>query len=245
MTFAGSLPKPASFQGGGLLWSLPDGPDFLVTLLAVTSFGPCTPIDPAASRGERYLRSYFSHLRSPTLVTLDDGHCAASPAAQALGMTILRLKSDGVSISHGRGRFELIRATPASLLMFTSSTTGHPKLVPVTSENLQVSCANEARALELTGQDRLLNLTPQFNLRGLRTALAQLSLGGSVVCAPVFELDSLPRWLTEFEPTWISVAAPGLGALCALSRQIPRLWRDTSDAIYPQWRHRSRASFAA
>jgi len=218
--FAGALAP-----GHGVALVLPDGPDFLVALLAAAAFGPCTPLDPAASEDE--YRSYFAHLRAPALITLEGSQSPAIAAARSQGMTILPLNSELVSASYGSSGFGSPRATQASLLMFTSSTTGRPKLVPVTSANLEASCANEARVLELTGQDRLLNLTPQFNLRGLRTALMQLTLGGTVVCAPRFELDALPQWLLEFEPTWISVAAPGLAALCALSRQAPGLWRGT------------------
>jgi acyl-CoA synthetase (AMP-forming)/AMP-acid ligase II len=217
------------FAGAGLVnghrvaLALPDGPDFLVTLLAATAFGPCAPLDPSASRQE--YQGYFSQLRASSLITTG----SAISAAKAQGMRVIEL-GDHLRVQRCYpecGPTEPPATTSACLLMFTSSTTGIPKLVPIAPANLEASCRDEARVLDLTGQDRLLNLTPQFNLRGLRTALSQLCLGGSVVCPPRFDPDSFPQWLEEFEPTWISVAAPGLNALCSLSRQIPGLWRGT------------------
>lgn len=204
----------------------PNGPDFLVALLAASAFGPCAPLDPSASQQE--YKSYFAQLRAPVLVASMDLDSGAFSSAKAQGMRVLRLSHQlqiDVQGCTESSKFGLPAVTPARLLLFTSSTTGHPKLVPVTSANLEVSCRNEARVLELTAQDRLLNLTPQFNSRGVRAALTQLCQGGSIVCAPRFDPESFPQWLDEFKPTWISVAATGLAALYSLSRRIPGLWR--------------------
>ena len=203
----------------------PDGPDFLVTLLAAGAFGPCAPLNSNASQQE--YEFYFSRLRAPSLVTSEGCNASAIASAKAAGMRILEL-----NCRRGQAPVDAIelkfqpRETCASLLLFTSSTTGQPKLVPLTSTNLEVSCRDEARALDLTNRDRLLNLTPNFTLRGLRAALTQLCRGGSVVCATRVHPGSVPALLEEFRPTWISVSAAGLAALCTLSRQIPGLWND-------------------
>jgi acyl-coenzyme A synthetase/AMP-(fatty) acid ligase len=202
---------------------LPDGPEFLTTLLAVGAFGPCAPLDSNASQQE--YQFYFSRLRSPSLVTWEGCSAAAVASAKALGMRIFELDPFRAS-GEVEPDFEP-RESNASLLLFTSSTTGRPKLVPLTSTNVEVSCRDEARALQLTNNDRLLNLTPNFTLRGLRAALTQLCRGGSVVCARRFHPHSFPGLIEEFRPTWVSVSAAGLAALCSLSRQIPGLWRDS------------------
>ena len=217
-----SLAAAGLFPGHPLALVFPDGPDFLVALLAATDFGPCAPLDPGASQQE--YQAYFSHLRAPTLITPDDYNSPAIAAAMAQGMEIVRLGSSARPLK-SNCQSGAPRETSAALLMFTSSTSGRPKLVPLTTANVEISCRNEARALELTSEDRLLNLTPQFNFRGLRASLSQLSLGGGVACVPRFEPASFPQWLKEFKPTWISVSAAGLGPLCSLSRQIPGLWR--------------------
>lgn len=213
-------------KGQRIALVFPNGPDLLVALLAASGFGPCAPLDPAAS-GQEY-KSYFSQLRAPLLVTATDLDSAAVWSAEAQGMRILRVSKQlqiHVQCRTQSLGFGLPAATPAWLLLFTSSTTGRPKLVPLTSANLEVSCRNEARALELTAQDRLLNLTPQFHMQGVRATLTQLCQGGSTVCVPGFDPESFPRWLDEFKPTWISVTATGLAVLCSLSRRIPGLWR--------------------
>jgi hypothetical protein len=42
---------------------------------------------------------------------------------------------------------------------------------------------NSVRALGLTASDRFLSVMPLFHLQGLQSALQQLMVGGSVVCA--------------------------------------------------------------
>jgi len=222
------LARAGLLKGHPVALVFPDGPDFLTTFLAAGAFGPCAPLDSNASQPE--YEFYFSRLRAPSLLIWEGCSPAAITSARALGMRIFELgpAPGWTPLPSGDGSDDFQpRETSASLLLFTSSTTGRPKLVPLTSTNLEVSCRDEARALELTDKDRLLNLTPNFTLRGVRAALTQLCRGGSVVCASRFNPHSFPALLEEFRPSWISISAAGLAALCSLSRQMPGLWRNT------------------
>ncbi len=97
-----------------------------------------------------------------------------------------------------------MRPTPhAALLLFTSGTTGSPKLVPLTERNLLTSAANVAETLRLEPTDRCLNVMPLFHIHGLVAALlGSLVAGGSVVCTEGFRARDVPEWIEEFRPTW-------------------------------------------
>ena len=93
--------------------------------------------------------------------------------------------------------------TDAALLLFTSGTTGSPKLVPLTERNLLTSAANVAETLRLEPTDRCLNVMPLFHIHGLVAALlGSLVAGGSVVCTEGFRARDVPEWIEEFRPTW-------------------------------------------
>src|SRR5262249_8218748 len=92
-----------------------------------------------------------------------------------------------------------------ALVLHTSGTTSRPKLVGLTHANLGASARNIATALQVTADDRALNMMPLFHVHGLACALlASLHAGASVVCSPGFDAAHAPDWLEELEPTWYS-----------------------------------------
>lgn len=194
-----------------------DGPEVLLTVLAAMRMGAAAPLDPNATAAE--FEALFEHLRSPTLLTGTE-ETPAVAAATKLGMRVLRMRFrkdyEPMANLHEARQDAPARTVDASLLLFTSATTGRPKLVPLTGANLECSCRNEAGVLGIGPADRVLGLTPLHNARGIRTALMQLSQGASVICAPSIDPVRLPQWLVDYQPTWISIASAGLSVLQAL-----------------------------
>ncbi len=95
-------------------------------------------------------------------------------------------------------------------MLHTSGTTARPKCVSLTHRRLCLSAENVARSLELTADDRCLNVMPLFHIHGLVAALlSSLSAGSSIVCAPGFHAPSFHTWLSELEPTWYT-AVPAM-----------------------------------
>jgi acyl-CoA synthetase (AMP-forming)/AMP-acid ligase II/aryl carrier-like protein len=94
-------------------------------------------------------------------------------------------------------------ADDVALLLHTSGTTAHPKVVPLTQRNLMASAREIAVTLELTPADRCLNLMPLFHIHGLVGALlSSVAAGATFVTTPALEPAAFGRWLVDSEATW-------------------------------------------
>jgi acyl-CoA synthetase (AMP-forming)/AMP-acid ligase II/thioesterase domain-containing protein len=186
----------------------PDAVELLCLFLGIASIGACAPLNPALSRSE--LEFHMADLRAKALITSDLDSAAVS-VARVLNLTILETRA----IFHCERKRKSLPAAPGpdehALLLHTSATTGHAKLVPIAHRQLHAMAGNSARLLQLTARDRFLSMMPLFHLQGLNSAAAQLAAGGSVVCTPGFDAKRFPGWLEEFQPTWYT-AGPALHA---------------------------------
>jgi acyl-CoA synthetase (AMP-forming)/AMP-acid ligase II/acyl carrier protein len=196
---------------------LPNGPEAVVAFLAVASCASSAPLNPAYRPAE--LRSYLHDLKPSALIQQDHPSSNAGAAATELGIPIIRIVPE---IHNEAGCFSL--AGPASLreategfaqpddvaiLMQTSGTTSRPKLVPLTHANLLASARNNRATLQLSEDDRYLNIMPLFHIHSLLLILSSLLSGGSVIAAPTYEPGQFFEWLDELKPSWYS-AAPTL-----------------------------------
>jgi acyl-CoA synthetase (AMP-forming)/AMP-acid ligase II len=173
--------------------ALPDGPEMVTAVLGVGQTRVCAPLNPGLAAAE--FESHLSSLRPAALLSPFGMDSAATAAARAVGVPVLDLclmpdAPAGVfTVSPRCGtRPEQRRiAMDAAILLFTSATTGKPKLVPLSHSNLEAIYHNTNQALGLSDADRFLSLMPLFHLQGLASVLAQLYVGGSVTCAPAFD----------------------------------------------------------
>src|SRR5260370_34852767 len=80
---------------------------------------------------------------------------------------------------------EVAGSKDVALLLHNSGTTARPKLIPLTHRNLCESARNISNTLQLTPEDRCLNIMPLFHVHGLVGAfLASIAAGASVWCTP-------------------------------------------------------------
>ena len=205
------------------------GAELMTAFLAIAGQSACAPLN--TSLTEEEYRFYLSHLGVRILLVQEDLAPAAA-AAQHLGIRILRVHSAahdaaGVFSLESDGAMPMTpgRSTAAALLLYTSATTGHPKLIPLTCANLSATALINSQTFPAEQSDRLFTLVPLFHLSGLGAVLTQLFCGGSVVCAPGFDPDRFVTWLEDFRPTWISAAPPVLQAILALSQRKPESFR--------------------
>ena len=202
------------------------GAELITAFLAIAGVSAVAPLNTSFSEDE--YRFYLSRLGARFLLIQDDLAEPATAAAKELGMRVLRVRSApgsaaGVFTVDPEGGLPVNRGreTDAALLLYTSATTGNPKLIPLTAANLAAIARNNAGAFQLDQSDRFLTMVPLFHSHGLGAVLTQLFRGGSVICTPSFDPENFLRWLDEFRPTWISGGPPVLHALLTLANEHP------------------------
>jgi acyl-coenzyme A synthetase/AMP-(fatty) acid ligase/thioesterase domain-containing protein/acyl carrier protein len=89
-----------------------------------------------------------------------------------------------------------------AIVLATSGTTSHSKIVPVTQRQLATKFRRMAGAYEMTAADRCLNLMPLFHAHGLYSFGTMWHAGGSQVTLPEFSVDAFFRLLETLAPTW-------------------------------------------
>lgn len=191
---------------------LPNGPEMATAFVTIAQAAVTAPLNPGY-RQEEYA-FYLEDLKAKALVVMAgyEGHAVA--AAEACGITVLRLETQP---DLPAGQFRLsgpvvttatVRTAPPSaddvaLILHTSGTTSRPKIVPLLQSNLVASARNIGASLALTSADRCLNVMPLFHIHGLIAAVtASLAAGASVWCAPGFDALKFFGWMKEANPTW-------------------------------------------
>lgn len=187
--------------------ALPNGADMAVTMLSIMTAAAVAPFehDSPSAEFERYLRGS----RAQAVVVEDARRSAAAEAAEAMDLPVIEIGHGGppqlVSGGTRRNAEGPVRARDSALVLHTSGTTGEQKFVALRQLSLCLSAANIASSLELTEEDRCLNVMPLSHAHGLLTPLlATLSTGGALMCLPGFDVNEFYTALAQFHPTWYS-----------------------------------------
>ncbi|MDB5327858.1 MAG: AMP-dependent synthetase, partial [Phycisphaerales bacterium] len=245
---AGQLRALGIGRGDRVAIVLPNGPEAAISFLAVTSVATAAPLNPAYRQAE--FEFFLGDLDAKAILVADGRETPAIAVAQSRGMLILRLISDagGYCLASDTTHPPISASAepPApsdiALLLHTSGTTARPKLVPLSHENLCVSAANIADWLQLTADDRCLNVMPLFHIHGLVAALlASLSAGASVICTEGFDATKFIGRLRSFQPTWYTAVPTMHAAILDRATAEPnarsiaplRLIRSSSAALPP------------
>jgi acyl-CoA synthetase (AMP-forming)/AMP-acid ligase II len=208
---------------------VPNGPEQATALLGTLSGATCAPLDPGFTTAE--FTNHLARLGARALIAAA-GQETAMAAARALGIPVLTLVA---SLNAPAGSFTLqgelrplsgpggsVQTDDIALLLHTSGTTAHPKLVPLSHRHLLQSVANFQPVLELTPADRGLNVLPLFHIHGFNSGLmASLFAGASVVCTEGFSALHFMGWLREYQPTWYTASPPVHRAMLALAAENP------------------------
>ncbi|MGJ8587405.1 MAG: acyl--CoA ligase [Yoonia sp.] len=209
-TVAASLHAAGIGRGDRVGIVLPNGPEMATAFITIAQTAVTAPLNPAYREDE--FAFYLEDLKAKAVVLMDGDDGPASAAAEKLGITILRLKTDSTLPA---GQFTLHtdstgtcdqtapEAGDVALILHTSGTTSRPKIVPLLQSNVVASAQNIAKSLDLTSDDRCMNVMPLFHIHGLLAAVsATLSAGGQVWCAPGFDALRFFGWLRDANPTW-------------------------------------------
>ncbi|MEQ9350355.1 MAG: acyl--CoA ligase, partial [Alphaproteobacteria bacterium] len=191
---------------------IPNGPEAASAFLVLASAAVAAPLNPAYTEDEYAF--YLDDLKARALVVPAGFQTPAVAAARRLGITVLPIEVDPAApagvFTFGDGRVGVTVgagaiATPdaLSLVLHTSGTTSRPKIVPLSQANLAASADHIVASLNLTADDRCLNIMPLFHIHGLIAAvLASLAAGAGVCCTPGFNALRFFGWMRDVQPTW-------------------------------------------
>jgi len=197
---------------------LPNGPDVVLLLLAITALGAAAaPLNPAYTEAEF---GFFLGDIAPRLLLIPaSGNAAASAAAVTAGTTIVRVRHDrdgpprllhaGGPVSSRRS-FERGDADDVALVLHTSGTTSRPKQVPLLQRNLMASARTIAAHYRLGPADVSFCVMPLFHIHGLvASTFAALGSGGAVITPRRFTPSRFWPQARDHGTTWLS-AGPTL-----------------------------------
>jgi len=194
---------------------LENGPELASAFLSISSYTAYGPLNPAYMSPE--FEFYLGDLDPAALVVAQGTDSPAIGVARALQIPVLELSTDERAPA---GTFRLsgppgrradapgnryVSSDSDALVLHTSGTTSRPKMVPLTHRNLCTSADNIRKTLNLSPDDRCLNVMPLFHIHGLMgVLLSSICAGASVVCSPGFLAPRFYDWLERFRPTWYS-----------------------------------------
>ncbi len=165
---------------------------------AVMEHCTCVPLDPNLAPSELEARIKLLGIRS---IISDRKHYLD---IKNLSWVTVKLEERTLT---WQGEFSPGRASSAALVLMTSGSTGVPKLVNLSHENLIHSIGSIIESIGLTELDRAINLLPMSHIGGLVDLfLAPLISGGSIVFSEDKNPDAILSLLAEEKVTWLQGA---------------------------------------
>lgn len=212
---------------------LPSGLAAAIAFLAISSSSICMPLNPNCSSDE--IEFFLNEVGAKAFVTSAGSNDAGRDVAQRLGIKIFELQPSQLIpglLTFGEScdavdeeRTRSPRPDSFALLLHTSGTTGRPKIVKLSHKNLIHAAQNIGAALNLSTEDRCLNVMPLFHAHGIVGGLlAPLAAGGASICAPAFRSENFFPWLGATRPTWYT-------AVPTIHRAIARAASEDSEAL--------------
>jgi len=205
-------------RGDTVALCLPNGPDVVLLLLAITALGAAAaPLNPAYTEPE--FGFYLGDIVPRLLLIPASGAVAASAAAASAGTTVVAVEAAadgppallGADGSGGPPRsFEPGGPEDVALVLHTSGTTSRPKQVPLRQRNLMASARTIGAHYQLGPADVSFCVMPLFHIHGLvASTFAALGAGGAVITPRRFTPHRFWPQAREHAATWLS-AGPTL-----------------------------------
>jgi len=139
---------------------------------------------------------------------------------------------------------ENLKKTNNALLMYTSGTTGKPKGVMLTHDNILNGGKNVLISHELTPLDKALCVLPLYHINGLIvTVMGPLVSHSSLVLSEKFSATNFWKHIEEFKCTWFSIVPTIVSSLLnkyyeiefkSLNTSSVRFGRSASAALAPE-----------
>ncbi|MDG2377269.1 MAG: acyl--CoA ligase, partial [Woeseiaceae bacterium] len=208
---------------------LPNGPQMATVFVAASACTTIAPLNPAYKKDEYDF--YLADLDARALIVEKGSDSPAVQSAFEQDIAVLEIDADP---DDPAGAFTFVGAQAdatadpsimagpedTALVLHTSGTTSHPKIVPLSHANVCASAANIQETLCLDTDDICLNVMPLFHIHGLMAAiLATLGKGSSVWCSTGFDALRFFSWLQEANPTWYTAVPTMHQAILARAKR--------------------------
>ena len=196
---------------------MPNGPEAILTIVAVACCSIAVPLDPRLSRAE--IDQRLDMLRLNALLVPQGSASEARQAAERRRLAII----EAAPVGHGQLGLNIavqVSNSPAidaepdpgspAFILQTSGTTAQPKLIPFSHSNMLAAAARLQAWFGLTHRDRCLSVSSPYYSHGLKvTVFTPLLTGGSIAVPANSTVVALDEWLDVLRPTWYS-AGPTL-----------------------------------
>jgi acyl-CoA synthetase (AMP-forming)/AMP-acid ligase II len=252
---AGRLAAAGIGRGDRVAFVVPNGPEFVELLLAVTALGAAAaPLNPAYTRDE--FTFYVDDIKPQLLLVPAGDFAAAREAAAGLQVVdVVSRPADAPALVAGGRELEreapFVSAAPddVALVLHTSGTTGPPKQVPLLQRNLTASVRTIVESYRLAEDDVSFCAMPLFHVHGLvASTLAALAAGAPVVLPRRFSPRRFWAQAREHRVAWLS-AGPTLHQMI-LEKIDPagppatlRFTRSCSSALSPALLERAESAY--
>ena len=202
-------------------------PDFAILALALSKVGATVvPLDPTTSARDLALILDAAPFRA--LITRPRGGVDAVPQAAVIktktGSRTLQLpesrrRLQGTLLTCSiYKRLKVAETSQAAVVLFTSDSSGEPKGVLRTDENLAAGVANLEATLELSPDDRILTTAPLFHAYGFDLGITvALKQGATLYLEDEVSPARIVKILREQEVNFL----PGMPSLYAALSKVP------------------------
>ncbi|NDW06015.1 non-ribosomal peptide synthetase [Jiella pacifica] len=208
---------------------LDNGPEAATAFLSVSRVAISAPLNPALKTEEL---AYLLDDMNARAVIIEAGRDhPVVDLARARGIDVLCLSAGhqaGVfSLDGGNGPesadpIDAAGPSDASLILYTSGTTSHPKRVALSHANLIAGSGFAAKAMGLVPGELCLNVMPLYHAHGLTsTILASIVGGSAVICTGGFSADTVLPMMRRYRPSWFSAVPAMHQAVVGMARTDP------------------------
>jgi acyl-CoA synthetase (AMP-forming)/AMP-acid ligase II len=216
LSFQKKLAKLGVTPQSAVSIALPNSYEFIVAFLAAAwQRGIAAPLNSAYKQEE--FEFYIDDLKSAVALVPKDSFAKDGAAVRAARKynaaiaecywngkeVVLDVKDEGKLKGKGNQTVEQAQADDIALVLHTSGTTGRPKAVPLTHQNLTRTMKNIQTTYKLTPADRTMLVMPLFHVHGLLAGfLAPLLSGGSVIVPPKFSASEFWADFITHKANW-------------------------------------------
>ncbi|MBV8862319.1 MAG: fatty acid--CoA ligase family protein [Mycobacterium sp.] len=254
---AGQLTQAGLLTGDRVALRAPSSAEFVVGLLAASRAGlVVVPLDPALPVADQGARITAAGAR----VVLVDGDVNDAEPTLPLWPISVSASPIAVHLDSAMAPSAAIAGPDGlrpddALIMFTGGTTGAPRMVPWTHDNIASSVGNVIASYRLGPDDATVAVMPLFHGHGLIAALLSTLASGGTVLIPAhgrFSAHTFDDDIDAASATWFTAVPTihqillGRKAADAQAHRVPlRFLRSCSAALNPETAEALQTAFAA